>query len=77
MDPRLANNSFDAKVSSVTTANIVTAALHPKIAEGDPLIHCRTTCLFDSSAISDGSQGGLGPESSRSTQVHKRQIIPP
>lgn len=63
MDPRLANNSFDAKVSSVTSVNIVTAAENPKSAVGDPVIHRQTARLFVLSAISVGSQGGLGPES--------------
>lgn len=59
MDPRLVDNSFDAKVSSVTTVNFVTLSLHPKVAEGNTFIHFD----FVSSAISDGIHGGLGPES--------------
>lgn len=46
MDPRLADNSFDAKVSLVTTASVLAAALHIKIAEDDPIIDIYLSCLL-------------------------------
>lgn len=45
VDPRLADNSFDAKVSLINTASILAAALHIKIAEDDPIIDIYLSCL--------------------------------
>lgn len=61
MDPRLVDNSFDAKVSSLTTANIVTASLHPKVAEGNHYFafaqHFHLSCLpFQGGAMGDWGQ---------------------
>lgn len=65
MDPRLADNSFDAKVSVVTSETIP-----------DPP---ETLALRQPSACaahSERSQRGLGPEGQRRAQVHQGQVLP-
>lgn len=63
VDPRLQDNSFDAKVSFTAAVSAAAPELRPRT---EPALLL----------LSERSQRGLGPESQRRPQVHKGQIIP-
>lgn len=72
LDPRLQDNSFDAKVSSVPT---VASCYSTKTVDVIQFMS-QLTCPFVS-ANPVWSQGWLGPESERRAPVYKRKVVPP